>query len=762
MQSGIAYAAGQLLAVVAPRTVLVVDAPTDWSLAGPLWELALDDAPVDEILDVLVRRGIRTAPSFAIVRVEVDAVRALVRGSVPVCFERAGEPVRLDATGATTWLEGLISGARRVLVGDVETNSELPFTVSTGVVLVSGLALNCTPTTSDSDADAPAAISEAPAAALPAAAALEAPADSPSSEDSSSLSLAGASDRVVDLTEGEPRTPAYSGAPGIDAREGWQPLPTRTGGFQREVNGHVPSVLDSPSAGSSSTGSLQSSSGSTPTPASFFDSRSGSDDPGELLDVDDLAGGSSDENENQGESARSFDFDDLLTDDAPDSSSSADRSSPDSGSHDVSGLNGHGPGVPPKPRPGGAPAGWPPVADEPDPFSQFRSEPEAPASSPWGAPEPTPSAFTPEPAPGAFSSEPAPSAFSSEPAPSAFSPEPTSQPEQPPLGELPLRVRGRSLRPEHQMPPSAPNSPVNGSRMLGNPADRSPLGTGSIFEAPVAPAAPAEENDSEVSRVDLPPAFFRGSRNRPEDELEDEAPQAESSWQSSPESDSWTPPSRGFNGSGFNGQPPAFGGPPAMPDTFRPDTEADDQQDFEEEEVAVTDEPTSDEDQQDSAEDVEGREPPRLLGVWCDAGHVTSPDRSECRVCGLTVPPQAPILVARPPLGVLVFDNGDRIEVDRPVVLGRDPKPRTDSADPEAPYLHAVASSTGQVSRTHAEIRPSGWDVLLTDLGAMNGTALTLPGESPQAIDPGVPTVISPGCRVDLGGETGFVFEVEG
>ena len=66
VQSGIAYAAGQLLAVVAPRTVLVVDAPTDWSLAGPLWELALDDAPVDEILDVLIRRGIRTSPSFAI------------------------------------------------------------------------------------------------------------------------------------------------------------------------------------------------------------------------------------------------------------------------------------------------------------------------------------------------------------------------------------------------------------------------------------------------------------------------------------------------------------------------------------------------------------------------------------------------------------------------------------------------------------------------------------------------------------------------
>src|SRR4051812_30698376 len=143
--SGVDYTPGSLLSVITPATVLVVDAPTDWSLAGPLWELALDDAPVDEILDVLIRRGIRTAPSFAIVRVETDAVRALVRGSVPVCFERVGEPVRLDATGATTWLEGLISGARRVLVGAVESNTTLPYLVSTGVVLVSGLALPCGP-----------------------------------------------------------------------------------------------------------------------------------------------------------------------------------------------------------------------------------------------------------------------------------------------------------------------------------------------------------------------------------------------------------------------------------------------------------------------------------------------------------------------------------------------------------------------------------------------------------------------------------------
>ena len=155
------------------------------------------------------------------------------------------------------------------------------------------------------------------------------------------------------------------------------------------------------------------------------------------------------------------------------------------------------------------------------------------------------------------------------------------------------------------------------------------------------------------------------------------------------------------------------------------------------------------------------REPPRLLGVWCDAGHVTSPDRSDCRVCGLPVPPQAPILGARPPLGVLVFDNGDRVEVDRPVILGRDPKP-VSSADPEPPVLHPVHSTTGQVSRTHAEVRASGWDVVITDLDAMNGTTVTSPGGALATIEPGVPTVITAGARADLGGECGFVFEVEG
>jgi hypothetical protein len=145
VNTGVEYTPGQLLAVVTPATVVVVDAPTDWSLAGPLWELALDDAPIDEILDCLVRRGIRTAPTFAVVRVEETSVRVLVRGPVRVGVERSGDPVRLDASGATTWLEAVVSTPRRVLVGAVEPGVRSPYLVATGVVLAGGLVLPCVP-----------------------------------------------------------------------------------------------------------------------------------------------------------------------------------------------------------------------------------------------------------------------------------------------------------------------------------------------------------------------------------------------------------------------------------------------------------------------------------------------------------------------------------------------------------------------------------------------------------------------------------------
>ena len=791
VQSGIAYAAGQLLAVVAPRTVLVVDAPTDWSLAGPLWELALDDAPVDEILDVLIRRGIRTAPSFAIVRVENDAVRALVRGSVPVCFERVGEPVRLDATGATTWLEGLISSARRVLVGAVETNSTLPYLVSTGVVLVSGLALPCGPSEPIDRGVITPGITEpgepgnGPGGSTPDEASYFSRPPAPVGSGSFSPS-AGREPRVVDLTRSGGRAPAKAFASASEPQDSWALASARSGsenGRQRgELNGHAPALLE-PSPVADPAPAIEPSAPSTPSESgSRFDpidfSKVSADDPGELQDLGGpehpqatsdpyappqaysapAAPAPAEEAELEPAEAVAEtpeSLDDLLVEPADaEEPSPAPTDLPDLDPPSLSlpmgsALNGFG--VPAQPRSfGNAPAAWPPAAPDPE-------VDEAPA---FGTADSSSSPYAPEAAPISAPAEPAEQ-------PSAFLPAvPSANPEPPAPGELPLRVRGRSLRPE-----------LNGNRLLGGPAAESPAAPPPAIDTRFTNGAPADQSqDAESPAL---PEFFRGPRSaRPSDSIDDvvAAPEnkqessAPSSWLSEPAKPAspaaWVAPVRRSppDRPGFNG------GPPALPSALRSGPEA--EAPVDEPEVVLDDhieEPTeatpppSDTPAEGISADSgsEGhREPPRLLGVWCDAGHVTSPDHEQCRVCGLEVPPQAPILVARPPLGVLIFDNGDQVPVDRPNVLGRDPKPVA-SPDPEAPVLHPVPSATGQVSRTHAEVRAEGWDVVLTDLDAMNGTALTLPGTSPVAIEPGVPTLITPGTRVDLGGESGFVFEVE-
>jgi hypothetical protein len=842
MQSGIAYAAGQLLAVVAPRTVLVVDAPTDWSLAGPLWELALDDAPVDEILDVLVRRGIRTAPSFAIVRVEVDAVRALVRGSVPVCFERVGEPVRLDATGATTWLEGLISGARRVLVGAVETGSNLPYHVSTGVVLVSGLALACGPVDAEDRPSLIPGVAEQPALSSggpgegSATSSSEDPYFSPSGAmpvgagaSAGSSGSTGREPRVVDLTRTGPRTPAkaFSAVP----RESWALASARTksepgtGNFGRsELNGHVPAVLEplpirepspEPERPAAPSSSLFEPVGYAPS--------STDDDPGELHDVEaaastDYAGESSPSSFRSESEPRPSQFtsgfggngnspsdfprsvppppEDFSTDDEdPQGPSPADL--PNLDLEPPTPINGRAAGVPAQPRGfnAGVPAAWPPVYDASTDQAEASpvSEPDAGRGFGGSGREDFP-AWAPAPAQSGNGFDSSSSRYNAAPEPAPSAPENAEQP-QPSIGDLPLRVRGRSLRPEHAstvngtsngVAPSAPASsnPMNGLSAVQEPSSPNP---------PPRPIAVPEPDSAPASGSLLLPAFFRGARaaRSPADEINDSASAPaeiddapitmHDPWMPKPAGSSsgpaaWVPPvRRGFpdrSGSGFNG------GPPAMPGVLRPvDPDSASAEDSDQHgstdyggyvEEATESYPPPNSRMDPETERIDDdlsephREPPRLLGVWCDAGHVTSPDRDECRVCGLAVPPQAPILVARPVLGVLIFDNGDRVEVDRPVVLGRDPKPNPSSVDPESPLLHAVTSATGQVSRTHAEIRASGWDVVLTDLGAMNGTALTLPGAAPVAIEAGVATVITPGARVDLGGESGFVFEVEG
>ena len=64
---------------------------------------------------------------------------------------------------------------------------------------------------------------------------------------------------------------------------------------------------------------------------------------------------------------------------------------------------------------------------------------------------------------------------------------------------------------------------------------------------------------------------------------------------------------------------------------------------------------------------------PQLRGVLCPAGHLTRTGDSACRTCGIATDPDAETVMGdRPVLGVLTFDDGAVLPVDRPAAIGSD------------------------------------------------------------------------------------------
>ncbi|KGM08310.1 hypothetical protein N869_10960, partial [Cellulomonas bogoriensis 69B4 = DSM 16987] len=119
----------------------------------------------------------------------------------------------------------------------------------------------------------------------------------------------------------------------------------------------------------------------------------------------------------------------------------------------------------------------------------------------------------------------------------------------------------------------------------------------------------------------------------------------------------------------------------------------------------------------------------------------------------LAVPaPQAP-----PPAKILL-SSGLVVALNRPVLLGRAPQVSR-VTNSQLPRLVTVASPNQDISRTHAEVRMDGEDVVVTDLRSTNGVLLLRQDAGPQRLHPGEPTVVEPGVVVDLGEGVTFVVE---
>jgi len=145
---------------------------------------------------------------------------------------------------------------------------------------------------------------------------------------------------------------------------------------------------------------------------------------------------------------------------------------------------------------------------------------------------------------------------------------------------------------------------------------------------------------------------------------------------------------------------------------------------------------------------------PLVEGIDCPAGHFNDPQAGNCRSCGMILDERnSPRRTGRrPTLGVLVTDNGSVFSLDCDYVIGR--APERDEAVLVGTAQALVLRDVGQsVSRVHAYLALSGWQVLLVDRGSANGTFVSKAGPSGpwERVSADRQTAITPGTRVRIG-----------
>ena len=123
---------------------------------------------------------------------------------------------------------------------------------------------------------------------------------------------------------------------------------------------------------------------------------------------------------------------------------------------------------------------------------------------------------------------------------------------------------------------------------------------------------------------------------------------------------------------------------------------------------------------------------------------------------GDTAAPAAPTIH-----GVLAFSNGERIKVDRSVLIGRNPKV-AGAVEGGLPHIMKFDGPGQGLSRTHAEVRVEHGEMLLEDLQSTNGTEVQLPGQQRRRLRGGEPVVVVPGTLIDFGDELHCTVETAG
>jgi pSer/pThr/pTyr-binding forkhead associated (FHA) protein len=108
----------------------------------------------------------------------------------------------------------------------------------------------------------------------------------------------------------------------------------------------------------------------------------------------------------------------------------------------------------------------------------------------------------------------------------------------------------------------------------------------------------------------------------------------------------------------------------------------------------------------------------------------------------------------RPPLGVLLLDDGSAFQLDSDYVLGREPAYDDDVRTGRLRGI-VVNDPDRSVSRAHARIELRQWDVVLIDNSSANGTYVAGKDENHwKPLTPGTAHPLTSGSRIRLGSRT--------
>jgi len=148
--------------------------------------------------------------------------------------------------------------------------------------------------------------------------------------------------------------------------------------------------------------------------------------------------------------------------------------------------------------------------------------------------------------------------------------------------------------------------------------------------------------------------------------------------------------------------------------------------------------------------------PVMVLGVSCQQGHHNHPDAVYCSQCGTKMGVHQTTVLAngpRPPLGVLVVDDGTTYSLSENLVIGREPASHAAVQSGHASPM-ILTDDTLSLSRKHAQITLNDWSVLVEDLGSSNGTYLSRAGQSEvwTRVEPSAAKSLEPGDRLRVGG----------